>query len=131
MYATEELSLHLGKNFESGHLVWTSARLARTLEEFKDWYAFQNDKEALYLYTRREDNDKDWLPHITFVREVQAMQPQTKDALDFMCATGWNGMRFGAVAFADYKTRCSEFLRRRVKRRNLDVPVYDLSLIHI
>jgi len=127
MNATHELATHLGKNFESGHLVWDATKLTRTLEAFKDWYAFQNDKEALYLYTRRETNDLAWLPHIAFVREVQAAQPQTKDALDFMCATGWNGMRFGATAFADYKTRCSDFLRQRVKRRNLDVKVYDLG----
>jgi len=127
MSGTEELAIHLGKNFESGHLVWNTPKLERALEGFKDWHAFQNDKEALYLYARREDNDAAWLPHIAFVREVNAMFAETKDALDFMCATGWNGLRCGATAFADYKTRCSRFWAWRLKLRKSKAPVYDLS----
>ena len=120
------LARYLDKNYEAHHLFWNNQKLNSTLAQFKDWQAFQRDKEALYLYTWRETDDW-WLPHIQFVREVQAITPKAKEALDYLCATGWNGLRYDAVAFADYKTRCSQYLRWRLRQDRSSAEVYDLD----
>lgn len=126
MTARAELAAYLGKNYEAAHLFWNAQKLGSTLDGFTNWQTFQKDKEALYLYTWRETNEW-WLPHIRFMREVQAITPKALEALDYLCATGWNGLRYGAAAFADYKTRCTTFLRTRLRARGSGAKVYDLA----
>jgi len=127
MGAIQDLAAYLGKEYQSGKLAWPHERVVKELAKYKnDWRAFQRDKEALYLYARREDNDEWWLPHLHFLNEVRAeRKPATLLALH--AVTGWFGVRAGADAYADYQTRCTEFLRWRLKRHKSKATVYDLS----
>jgi len=114
-----ELQEYLGSNYEPHKLVWTPDAERAALA---DWRKFEKDKEALYLYARRETHGDWWLPHLAFVRENLGRG----DALDVHAATGWAGMTW-AAAFADYQTKPLEFLRWRLKQAKDKRPVYDLK----
>jgi len=116
-----ELAQYLGpNNYESNKLVWLDGADRQWLHYDVD--KFQTSKEALYLYTYRE-NAEWWQPHLAFVRGVKP----DGSMLDYHCATGWLGLQYGATAFADYQTRCLTYLKARLKARRQKADVYELG----
>lgn len=128
MNLREEVAAFLGpRNFEPTKFIWTmdSERDALFVEH-KTAEAFQKSKESLYMYTWREEHHW-WRPHLTLVGDV--VRPPAS-VLDYHSSTGWMGLRYSPaleVSFADYQTRCTDFLRWRLKDRGLESTVYDVE----
>lgn len=128
MNSREELANFLGpNNYEARKMLWTPAMENSALRaDFPSVEAFQDTKESLYLYTVREWSEW-WIPHREFIRD--RITPPAK-VLDYHSATGWMGLdlRDGiAVDYADYQTRCLDFLRWRLASRHGGGEVYDLE----
>lgn len=128
MNIREELHGYLGKNYEPHKLNWPTERLEAVLKQYGNLTAFEEqDKEALYLHTFRTD-DGWYLPHLAFFREVV---PPDMSVLEVHANIGLYGVRlvtdyrFRAVSFLDHKTKCTPFLRWRLKWRQLKSPIYE------
>jgi hypothetical protein len=122
-----ELKDHLGeRNYEPGQLVWHTERAAQVLPRHASLQAFQDSKDALYFYAARELAPW-WREHVRFARETL---PVGARVLDYYAATGLTGLRLRPeweVAFADYQTKCSGFLSKRLKARKLKGALYEIG----
>lgn len=122
-----ELLAYLGeRNFEPGQLVWLTGRTAEVLPRHESLRDFQDTKDALYFYAARE-LDPWWLEHLRFARET--LTPGVR-VLDYYAATGLTGLRLlpdWDVSFADYQTRCSAFLSKRLKSRKRPGTLYEIG----
>ena len=127
MNAQYELAEFMGKGFESNKLLWDDRSLRQALAPYQGLVEWQRqDKESLYLYAHIAISE--WrLPYLTFVQEVA---PPPRSVLAYHDGVGGVGLQLGdgyELAFADYQTRLTKFLRWRLKQRKLKSPVYDIE----
>lgn len=110
-------SLTTGRDF----LVEDEAATFKTPEQFykRGW---------MYLYHLTAFDLDQWkTPYFQYLHE----QIMPCDVLDYGCGIGADGLRLMrrkfTPSFADYKSRCTDYLRWRLKRRGLDLKVYDIE----
>lgn len=126
MTIREEMAEYLGpNNWQPGALAHNDVKMAEVMRGYASLAAFQDSKDGLHHWAWRELQDW-WLPMVSFAAEYT---PAHATLLDYHAATGWVGLRVPgrAVAFADYQTRCSDFLRWRLERRGLEAEFCDLN----
>jgi SAM-dependent methyltransferase len=124
-----ELEEYLGASFEL-------ERLWHYQEQLDSEFAAAGDEDAFYR------SSVGYLYNLTafamtgtklpYLRELLARVPPGARLLDYGCGIGSDGLmlleRGYRVEFADYSNPSTEYLRWRLTRRGLDVPIHDLDV---
>jgi len=127
MNPRQELAEYLGDAFNPKLLTGSDALV---MNEFRRYHSAEEfyKRNTIYLYHLTVFGQSAWKqPFYQFVREVS----QPCEVLDYGCGVGMDGLALAeygyAPVFADYDSKCTEYLRWRLKRRGMDTPVYDVE----
>lgn len=122
-----ELIEYLGDDFDLAKLTGKDALVIEEAAKYETPEQFYKEG-TVYLYHLTLFNADKWKAPI-YETLRKTIEPCA--VLDYGCGIGGDGlnmMRFGfSPAFADFNTRCTDFLRWRLARRNLSAPVYDIE----
>lgn len=122
-----ELAEYLGAEYDSTLLTGSDALV---LDEFRRYHSpieFYK-RNTIYLYHLTVFGQSIWKQsYYQFVRETT----RPCEMLDYGCGIGMDGLALAehgyVPAFADYESRCTNYLKRRVQKRGWENPVYDIE----
>lgn len=123
-----ELETYMRSDFKRAKLLGGDAMVIEEARQFETPTEFYKGSEA-YLYHLTAYNLTDWkAPYYQFTREVAP----ACGVLDYGCGIGADGLAlrefgYGPVAFADYQSKCTQYLRWRLKKRGIEADVYDVE----
>lgn len=122
-----ELAEYLGAEYDSTLLTGSDALV---VDEFRRYHSPTEfyKRNTIYLYHLTVFGQSVWKrPYYQFVREVA----KPCKVLDYGCGIGVDGLalaEYGYVpSFADYESRCTDYLKWRMQKREWDNPVYDVE----
>jgi SAM-dependent methyltransferase len=127
MNPRQELAEYLGDAYDPSLLTGNDALV---MDEFRRYHSAEEfyKRNTIYLYHLTVFGQSDWKqPFYQFVREVS----QPCRMLDYGCGIGADGLALAESgyipAFADYESKCTDYLKWRLKRRELVTTVYDIE----
>jgi hypothetical protein len=123
-----ELAEYLGPEFNHTKLTGNDALVYDEWRQYKDPVEFYKyNKIYLYHLTVFGQGDQKQL-YYQFIREVS----QPCSVIDYGCGIGADGLWMSAQygykpSFADYDSECTQYLKWRLRKREIDAPVYDIE----
>lgn len=128
----EELRFYLAFNGKEWNAVWAGGHDETVLGEWNRFMSQGKTGEQFYresetmLYHGVFFGEDQW--KIPYRQLVQETMPARATILDYGCGVGSDGIKFAEmgydVSFADYQSKCLEFLKWRIELRDWQTKVY-------